>query len=89
MVGKFIENLINKQFEMIKVDFRYTDIPEDGIITVNKKKKYWYEEYMFESQDQYNEWRKYITEQLKNNMKEVNKLDFSYGLVYKYKKEGV
>ena len=89
MVSKFIEKIIDKQFEMIGVDFRFKDVPDDNIILVNKKKKYWWEVYKFKDVEQYGEWRKYILEQLKGNVKEANKIDFHYGLIYEYKKEEV
>lgn len=89
MVGKFIEKLIDKQFEMIGVNFRFKDIPDDNVILVNKKKKYWWEVYKFKDVEQYGEWRKYLLEQLKGNEKEVNRIDFCYGLIYEYKKEEV
>ena len=89
MVGKFIETLIDKQFEMIKADIRWKDIPEDGIILVDGKKKKWYDYHKFDSVEQYSEWKQFILEQLKGNEKEANKVDFHYGMVYKYKKEEI
>lgn len=87
MVGKFIEKLIDKQFEMIGVEYRYKNIAEDGMVMIDKKKKNWYDVYKFKDCKQYEEWRKYILEQLKGNEKEANKLDFHYGMVYKHEKE--
>jgi hypothetical protein len=87
MISSFTEKLINKQFEMIGVKFRHVDIPEDGIILVDKKKKNWYDYYKFENVEQYQEWKKFILEQLNGNEREANRIDFIYGMVYKYKRE--
>jgi len=87
IVSSFIEKLVNKQFEMTGVNFRMADITEDGTILVDKKKKAWYDYYKFETQEQYEEWKKYIIKELNGNMNEANRIDFMYGMVYKYKKE--
>lgn len=87
MISSFIEKLVNKQFEMIGVNFRMADIPEDGMIMVDKKKKVWYDYYKFETQKQYEEWKQYILKELNGNTNEANRIDFIHGMVYKYKKE--
>lgn len=81
------ETLINKQFEMIGVTFRLADIPEDQMILVGKKKVAWYDYYKFDTCEQYEEWKKFIVDALRGNMKEANMIDFQFGMVYKYKKE--
>ena len=87
MVSKFVESIINKQFEMIGVDFRFKDIPENGILLVDKKKKNWYDVYKFKDVNQYQLWREYLLKQLKGNESEANRIDFKYGLLYENKKE--
>lgn len=87
MVSKFVETIINKQFEMIGVNFRFADIPDSGVIIVGTKKKLWYDHYKFKDMEQYQEWRKYVLAQMNGSEKETNSLDFNYGMTYEYKKE--
>lgn len=78
---------------MIGEKIRIEDIPQDGIITVNGKKKYWYECYMWESMEQYEKWKKWAYEQVSIVGQEgagriIQYIDLRYGLTVKYKKEG-
>lgn len=83
--------LVNKQFEITGIDFSYERIGEDGIIQVGKKRDYWYNIYKFENEEQYIEWRDWVTEQLSKKFlpgeveKEANFVDLVYGMTYKYK----
>ncbi len=86
---EFLVPLIDKQFEMLGVPIRFNLIPEDGIITVGKKKDYWYNIYTF-TEEQEKEWVKWAGEQLKKmgRSKHFGYLNMRYGLRINYKKEG-
>lgn len=63
---KVVERIVNKQFEMIGVDIRWGNIPEDGLVPKNKKEMIpWFEKYMFRDEKQYREWEKWAIEELK------------------------
>lgn len=87
-LNKKLIRLIDKQFEMIKVDIRFSDIPKDGLVAVGKKKDYWYNVYKF-SEEQEVEWEKWCMEELKNVYKNPYKifaeLNILYGFIRKYK----
>lgn len=83
-----LSKIVNMQFEMIGIDLRLETIPEDNIIIVGKKKELWYEVHKFESEEQYKEWRSWA-ESIVRNEKDMNYIDFRYGMVYRYKKEGL
>lgn len=87
VISKFRESVIDRQFEMIGVKFRFADIPVDGMIEVGKKKKLWYEYYKFKDMEQYKEWKKFVLAQMNGNEQDANELDFAYGMNYEYKKE--
>lgn len=84
---KFLEPLVDKQFEILGVKIRCKDIPEDGIIQIGKAKDYWYNIYKF-TEEQEKEWRSYCKEELvRYEDKYFTKLDLIYGLPLSYKKE--
>jgi len=71
---------------MIGEKITFTDIPEDGMVTIGKKKMKWYEYYLFtEAQEQ--EWCK---EQVKDYLLPIDffKLHMVYGFNRRYIKEG-
>jgi len=75
--------LANKQFSMIGVNLKYEDLPEDGTIVFNGKKKKWWDCYKFETQDQYLKWKKLAIEQLKKEGYDesyFNEIDMVIGL---------
>ena len=45
---------------MIGVNLKYEDLPEDGTIVFNGKKKKWWDCYKFETQDQYLKWKNWL-----------------------------
>jgi hypothetical protein len=48
---------------------------------------YWYQHFQFENREQYEEWRKWAEEEVKDK-KVVEEIDLQYGFTYRYKKEG-
>jgi hypothetical protein len=75
---------------MIGADTTWEEIPDSGLV----KKKYWYDVYKFDSEDQYNEWREWATDKLRKEVlpelveENMNYLDLRYGMKYRYKKPG-
>lgn len=85
--------ILNKQFKMIGEKMTFEDLPQDGIITVNGKKKYWYEHYKFDSFEQEKEWRDWSYKQLElmgeQNAKTImDYAELRYGFTVRYKKKG-
>ena len=78
---------MNKQFEILGIQLRCETIPEDGIITVGKRKDYWYNIHTF-TEEQEKEWRLWCKDQLKDrDSKWYNYLDLRYGLPLSFKKQ--
>ena len=86
---KFLIPLVDKQFEILGLQIRCKSIPEDGIITVGKKKDYWYNIYRFteEEDKEWTEWCKSELAKINNGMKWYQHLSLVYGLPLSYKKE--
>lgn len=82
-----LHTVVNKQFEMIGVDLRLENIPEDSLIVNGKKRELWYEVYTFETEEQYKEWRTWA-EKLIPGWKDMLYIDLRYGMTYRYKKKG-
>lgn len=87
--GKMAEKLANYQFTIIGEKTTFADIPEDGMITVGKKKIKWYEYYFF-TEEQEKEWREWCKEQIKDYPLPVDlyTIDMVYGFNRKNIKEG-
>ena len=78
---------------MIGEKIRFEDLPQDGLIIVNKKKVYWYDHYKWDNMEQYIEWKSWAREQLlilgeKNTQYVLDYADLRYGLNVRLKKEG-
>ena len=88
-VGEIYDQIINHQFKMIGEKVDYKDFPEDGFITINKKKIKWYDYYQFKDQAQYEEWKEWALEILEEEgmLKEMYHIDMKYGMNFKIKKE--
>jgi len=89
-----MSKILNKQFEMIGEKMTFEDLPVDGILIINNKKVRWYDHYKWDSWEQYQEWKKYAKEELKilgerGLEKFLNYMDFRYGFIIRYKKEGL
>lgn len=85
---KVAEYLADKQFEIIGEKLKYKDIPEDGLIEINKKKIRWWEYYKFENKQQYEEWKLWALGELRkeNIENQFDVIDMTYGLDYKIPK---
>lgn len=77
--------IINRQFELIGEQITYEDLPDDGVITIGKKKIRWYEHYLFRDEDQYLAWKAFAISELTphNLQKKFDLIDMTYGLDYK------
>lgn len=95
---EIIERVIDKQFDMIGVSFRFKDIPDDGMIKIVEKKKdklvYWYDHYKFSSKQQYEEWRDWAYSEFEKGEltnKDFIRIDMLYSMNFPFpveKKEG-
>lgn len=71
----------------------WKEIPEDGLVTIGKKSKYWYELYKFKNVEQYNEWREWAEKRLgqiytgSKLKSEMNYIDLRWGMSYEIPKE--
>lgn len=84
--------IVNKQFEMIGEKVRFEDIPDDGIVTIDGKKKKWYDVYKF-TEDEEKEWREWSMKKLgilgqENARKIMDYAELRYGFCIRYKKKG-
>lgn len=78
---------------MIGEKMTFEELPQDGVLTVGKKKMNWYEHYKWDSMEQYEEWRKWARNEMKilgekASESALNYADFRYGFTVRYKKEG-
>lgn len=83
----FLLRLINKQFEMIGIDMRYENLPDDGKILPlkSKRREYWYEIYTFNDEKEYLLWRNWMREEIAkegytNVESESMYIDLRYGM---------
>lgn len=81
-----IENLLeyfaNKQFEIININLKYSDLPVDGIINYKGKKKKWWNCYFF-NEEQYEKWKNLVINQIKKegyNESYFDQIDMTIGL---------
>lgn len=91
--------VLDKQFEMLGVKIRFSDIPDSGVVSYTdgkkEKKDYWYNVYKF-TEKQEKEWKEWAREELRRNFcadeEHLNRvfmnLELRYGFVIRYKKEG-
>lgn len=78
-----ITYLANEQFKIIGLKLKYEDLPDDGIIVFNGKKKKWWDCYGFSDQQQYEKWKSLAIKQLlKEGYEEsyFNEIDMVVGL---------
>lgn len=87
--GKIALKLVDKQFEIIGKEISFTDIPEDEMIIVGKKKIKWYNLYFF-TEEQEKEWREWCKEQAKESLYPIDlfMIDMVYGFRRNYKGGG-
>ncbi len=87
---ELIEQVMNKQFQMIGEKITIASLPEDGLIEVGKKKIMWYQHYKFDSLEQYEQWRSWAEQELSSKLikwkKELDFADMIYGMSYKIPK---
>lgn len=85
----YLTRIADKQFEMLGSKIRFNDIPEDGVVVVDKKKQYWYDAYKL-TEEQEQEWMNWAYEELKKMQAEEDfmYLNTRYGMVRRYKREG-
>lgn len=79
--------LINKQFEMLGLDLKYENIPDDGKLQTKTRRVYWYEIYNFTTEEQYRTWVDYVEKEVRGAAyvepeAEVMYIDLRYGLNY-------
>lgn len=87
---KLLPILVDKQFEMKEIPLTMVSIPEDLKIQVGKKKDFWYNQYKFDNEGEYLEWRNWMQEQIKqagyiSPEKEANFVDLVFGMNYEMK----
>lgn len=83
-----MKRLANHQFKIIGEKITFDDIPEDGQVTVGKKKKLWYDVYKF-TEEQEEEWREWCKVEMMKHPLAVDgyTLEMVYGFVRKLDKE--
>lgn len=90
-IDKRMESILNHQFKIAGIDMDFGRMKE--IIEEGKKKTPWYEYYLFDNKQQYEDWKEWAqSEMRKRNISEdFDKVDLLYGLNFKMKptlKEG-
>jgi hypothetical protein len=94
-----LEELLDKQFEMIGENVKFRDIEFGVKIKEGKKEKIvdWWKVYFFKDEEQYLEWKLWAANQIDERLDieddndlqvQLNFLDLAYGMNYKIKKEG-
>ena len=91
---KYVTKIVDKQFEIIGIPMKFSDIPEDGIVSYKEgkkeKKDHWFNVYKFTS-DQETEWKKWALSELSkkfNNAEDIlREIEMRYGFSIRYKKE--
>lgn len=79
--------IINKQFEMLGIELKYENIPDDGKLQTKKRRTYWYEIYSFTTEEQYTTWIEYVEKEVRGAAymepeNEIMYIDLRYGLNY-------
>ena len=86
-MNRSIEKIVEKQYEMIGENVKFSDIKDEIEIVVGKKKKKirWFDHYKFKDEEQYLKWRNWAIEKLKENEEEdlINEVDMVFGIDYK------
>lgn len=96
---KALTRLANKQFEIIGEKMKFSDIPDNGVVTykVGKKEKtdYWYNVYKF-TEAQEEQWRNWALAELRKLCSEeevvkniFREFELLYGFVTRYTKKGM
>lgn len=88
VVGDIARRIADKQFEIIGVNMKFADIPEDELIEVGGKKKLWYNHFKF-TEEQEEQWRKEMVKinQGKLLKKDLDFIELRYGFVLDYKQK--
>lgn len=85
------EQIINKQFEIIRSKDRIKDIPEDGVVIVGKKRKWWHDVYLFTEEEE-KQWLEWAYDTMKDSFmdpeKEIRYIELRWGFARSLKKEG-
>jgi disulfide oxidoreductase YuzD len=89
IIPEYLTPIVDRQFEMLNIGMRFSDIPEDGVIEVGGKRDYWYNIHKFTA-EQEQEWMEWAYEELKRKAAEEDfeYMNLRYGIVRRYKKEG-
>lgn len=88
--NNLISKIVDRQFKIVGASLTFKTLPEDGIITVAKKKMLWWNYWKFENEEQWKKWREWGEEYLKQQGVDVQKMDYidlRWGMSYKIKKE--
>lgn len=86
----FLRRVIQKQLDLHGVDFDYIMSLSDGKLPNGK---YWYQHYVFETREQYEEWKEFCIRELRNTRERLSKrnankifnwIDLQYGLKHQF-----
>lgn len=86
---KLMQEIVDKQFEIIGINIKFADIPETGLVKVGKKEEIWWNVYKM-TEDQERQWKEWAATKLRGNLleqKHFERIDLIYGFVRKYEKE--
>lgn len=85
---KLMQEIVDKQFEIIGSALRFKDIPESGMVKIGKREEIWWNVFkMTEQQERL--WKVWVASRLAGNLLEqehFKKIDLIYGFVRKYEK---
>lgn len=95
---KALTRLANKQFEILGMKIKFSDIPDNGVVTYKdgkkEKKDYWYNVYKF-TEEQEKQWRDWALAELRKICSEeevtrsvFRELELLYGFSIRYIKKG-
>jgi len=86
--GILLNQIVDKQFEIIGVDMKFADIPEDEMVQVGDKKKPWWQVYHF-TDEQEKEWREWMIKASGGRLSEQERIfiELRYGFVLDYSKK--
>lgn len=86
---KILTKIVDKQFEILGVKMKFSDIPESGLVDGKK----WYNVYKF-TEEQELKWKEWALKELEEECDEkqakeiFRELDMIYGFIRRYPKKG-
>lgn len=83
---KEIRQLLNLQFKMIGENITFEEIPENGMMIIDKKKVHWFKLYKFKDEEQYLKWKQELYKVEDLTELQLDMIDMVFGL--DYNKEG-